>query len=320
VKSRFSGQETTSGAGYDAALMSNRLHVQMTAYPIDHLVLPTADLDVARARLNVLGFTVAPVGVHPFSTVNCCVYLGGGAFLELLAIGDRAAAKAAIGQGNVFVSRDAMYRKNHGEEGFSALVFGTADAAADHRRFQQLGISAGDMLEFSRPFVDAAGKSDIAGFRLAFAADRQNQDVFFFTCQRVNTPKVDRGTLERHANGVSHLNCVVLGAENPRAFKSLIEQVANRDEVPAQNCGLKITVENGTVFVLDPIELESRFGIITGADIGLRAYAAVFAVADLSEFERLLNRGRIAYERRDQRIVVPAVPGQGATFVFEDAK
>ena len=193
----------------------------MTGCRIDHLVLPTAGLDTARARLAALGFTVAPVGVHPFGTVNCCVYFGGGTFLEPLAIGDKAAAEMAIVQDNVFVSRDAAYRQRNGKEGFSALVFGTADAAADHRRFQHNGISAGAMLEFSRPFVDAAGKSDVAKFKLAFAFDQAQQDVFFFTCQRLNAPEVDRSALERHPNGVSGIKEVALTAENPLLFKSL---------------------------------------------------------------------------------------------------
>ena len=48
---------------------------------LDHLVLPTTSLAVARDRLTTLGFTVAPDGVHPFGTVNCCIYLADGTFL-----------------------------------------------------------------------------------------------------------------------------------------------------------------------------------------------------------------------------------------------
>ncbi|RUU90742.1 VOC family protein, partial [Mesorhizobium sp. M7A.T.Ca.TU.009.01.3.1] len=33
-------------------------------HPLDHLVLPTHSLDVARARLTALGFVVAPTGIH----------------------------------------------------------------------------------------------------------------------------------------------------------------------------------------------------------------------------------------------------------------
>ena len=61
-------------------------------HPLDHLVLPTASLDVARARLTSLGFVVAPTGIHPFGTENCCVFLADGTYLEPLAVGDEQAA------------------------------------------------------------------------------------------------------------------------------------------------------------------------------------------------------------------------------------
>ena len=69
-------------------------------------MLPTASLDVARARLTSLGFIVAPTGIHPFGTENCCVFFADGTYLEPLAIGDEQAAAKAIADGNVFVARD----------------------------------------------------------------------------------------------------------------------------------------------------------------------------------------------------------------------
>ncbi|MBW8910040.1 MAG: VOC family protein, partial [Mesorhizobium sp.] len=72
-------------------------------HPLDHLVLPTGSLDVARTRLTALGFVVAPVGVHPFGTENACVFFADGTYLEPLAIGNEQVADRAIGEGNVFV-------------------------------------------------------------------------------------------------------------------------------------------------------------------------------------------------------------------------
>ncbi|RVA54992.1 VOC family protein, partial [Mesorhizobium sp. M7A.F.Ca.CA.001.08.1.1] len=57
-------------------------------HPLDHLVLPTQSLEVARARLAALGFVVAPTGIHPFGTENCCVFLADGTYLEPLSVGD----------------------------------------------------------------------------------------------------------------------------------------------------------------------------------------------------------------------------------------
>src|SRR5690606_23956290 len=113
-------------------------------------------------------------------------YLGDGTFLEPLSVGNGEQTAAAARDGNVFVTRDRLYRDRNGDDGFSALVLGTTDASADHVRFVEAGISAGEMLAFSRPFTDAAGNADTASFLLAFAAEEASPDCFFFTCERVN--------------------------------------------------------------------------------------------------------------------------------------
>lgn len=110
-------------------------------HPLDHLVLPTGSLEVARARLTSLGFVVAPTGIHPFGTENCCVFLADGTYLEPLAIGSEQAAIEAAAAGNVFVARDRAYRESRGDEGFSAVVLGTGNADADHVRYVEAGLS-----------------------------------------------------------------------------------------------------------------------------------------------------------------------------------
>lgn len=285
--------------------------------PLDHLVLPAADLGVARARLGALGFTVAPNGIHPFGTTNCCVYLKGGTFLEPLAIGDRSVADAAARDGNVFVARDRAFRNHLGDEGFSALVFGTTDAEADDRRFHNSSISAGNMLEFSRPFVDAQGKADTASFRLAFAAEAASPDIFFFACERVNAPKIDRSALEKHANGVSGLGGVVAVAVGQSEHSDFLQQLTGAEAIGDDASGFAIDAGNGTILVVDAEAAKSRYGIAAPAGNGLQLAAVIFGVADLAVAEKLFKANAISYERRDDRILVPPAAGQGATFVFE---
>lgn len=272
--------------------------------PLDHVVLPTADLAIARQRLTALGFTVSPVGIHPFGTVNCCVYLGDGTFLEPLAIGDSAAAGEAVAAGNVFVGRDSAFRNAHGDEGFSAVVFGTNDADADHSEFVAAGVSAGPRLDFSRPFVDASGQSDVASFRLAFAAEPGSQgDAFFFTCERVNAPDVDRSALQAHANGARRVLAVEASVAEPAAAAELLATVARSSvdavsEIPLANARLAVRAMAGSS--------------------GLRLDAMVFAVDDLAVARALLARNGIAHDLSGQRLVIPPAPGQGAAFIFEE--
>ncbi len=279
--------------------------------PLDHCVLPTADLDVARDRLTRLGFTVAPNGLHPFGTENCCVYFADGTFLEPLAVADQAKTDEAARQGNVFIARDRDWRGRHGEEGFPALVFASMDADDDHARFSQAGVSAGDRLSFSRPFVDASGKQDVASFKLAFAADRRAPDAYFFACERVNAPAVDRSALQRHANGVSRTRAVRLEARAPREFSVLLSALTGSAGVETAS-GLRFPASNGDVLV-------ERSTDAALADTGLLLRGIVFGVASLADVDALLTEGGVAHTLQQGRIIVPPAPGQGAQFIFEVA-
>jgi hypothetical protein len=289
-----------------------------TPRPVDHLVLPTADLDVARGRLEQLGFIVSPVGKHPFGTENVCVFFGDDCFLEFLAIGQRETCEEEARNGNVFVARDQAWRFRNGNEGFSALAMGTHDAISDHELFIKAGISAGDILNFSRPFVTPDGKEDVAGFRLAFAADLRAPDAFFFTCERVNTPKVDRTSLQTHQNGAVALREVMLSEVNPTDFQYPLQEIISQRDVNAHSFGIDLHAANANVTVLTPQGLRSFLGIeVSETERGLRLQAFVLAVRDLNAVETLLTSNNIPFEKRGSRLIVHKAPGQGAAIAFE---
>jgi hypothetical protein len=283
-------------------------------HPLDHLVLPTVSLDVARTRLTSLGFVVAPNGIHPFGTQNCCVFLADGTYLEPLAVGDTQAAAQAVTQGNVFVARDRIYRDNRGEDGFSAVVLGTGSADADHARYIHAGVSAGDILNFSRAFVDTAGKSDMASFKLAFASGSETTDAFLFACERINAPKVDRTALQAHANGVAGIVEVVAVSDVPAEQGRLISIATGADGEKT------FDLRNATLTVLTPAELESRFGVPAGASSKLRFAAIVFSVRHAGIAAKLLAANGIAHDIRGNDIVVRPAPGQGAAFIFREIR
>jgi hypothetical protein len=291
------------------------------ARPLDHLVLPTADLGIARNRLESLGFIVAPRGVHPFGTINECVYFSDGTFLEPLAIGHRETAESASLNGNAFTARDAAYRFRRGQEGFSAIVVGSDDAKADQARFAKAGLSGGDLLDFGRDFVTPGGEAARMNFRLAFAADLRSPDFFGFACQRINVPKADRSKLVAHENGAVSIRSVILTEPNPTDFQYLLQELLNEREVEAHSFGMDICASNLTISVLTHTGYEMMFGTrLHGKERGLRARAVVFGVKDIDVVNRRLDDAGIA--RRDMmgRTLVETAPGQGALFAFEEVK
>lgn len=292
-----------------------------TAYPLDHVVLPVANLDEAQRRYRALGFTVSPIGAHPFGTANCCVYLEDGTFIEPLAVADDETAKKAIEKGNGFVSGDNVYRERVGAEGFSALVLGTTDAKTDHKRFTEAGISGGEVLDFSREVVDKTGKSGAASFRLAFARDLQSPAPFFFTCQRVRTPKVDRAALQHHRNRVTGLRRVVLTAPAPRAHGEFLEAFFGLSAHKSDDAdGLRLNLPNVAIEVTTPQGFARNYGLEeTSHDSaeGLRPVALAFSVSEIEALAALFKADGITYLARDNALVAPPATGQGAYFIFE---
>ncbi len=286
--------------------------------PLDHLVLPTADLAVSQKRHDQLGFIVAPKGVHPFGTENACVFFADGTFLEPLAIGQRETAEAESLGGNVFTARDAAYRFRKGAEGFSAVVMGSDDAAGDHAQFEAAGISAGKILDFGRDFVTPEGGASRMDFRLAFAADLRSPDSFFFICQRINVPKADRSKLIGHENGVVSIKTVLMSEPNPTDFQYLLQEVVNEREVESHSFGMDIKTPNATLSVLTHAGLKAFYDLDTHGDRrGILMRGIVFGVSDLTKTKYLLTSRGIAFTEKGNKLIVKPTTGQGAAYVFE---
>lgn len=276
------------------------------ARSLDHLVLPVPSLDLARARLSALGFTCAPDGIHPFGTVNACVYFADGTFLEPLAIGDADTAARTARDGNAFTAGDARFRARVGDNGFSALVLGSEDADADDKSFRAAGFGGGGRLDFSRGFRTPDGAEGEASFRLAFAAPQPDNAAFFFTCQRVNVPSVDRSALESHVNGVTGIRAVELRTSEPAVYRAFLEAFTGA-AAAGEGRGIRAGLPNAVI------------AIDADADTaGLACHAIRFACRDLSLLRTRLEEAGIACASAGKTLSVAPAPGQGATFIFEE--
>ena len=278
----------------------------MSVRGLDHLVLSVDGLGAARERLAALGFTVAPQGVHPFGTINACIYLADGTFVEPLAVGDAAAVEAAAAAGNSFVLGDRHFRATRGGEGLSGAVLTSGDADADHERFARLGIAGGPMVAFSRPSLDPSGKADTASFLLAFAAPQGGAEAFFFACERRKVPAIDRSALERHENGAARIVAVEAEAADPSRFADFLAAMAEASAT-SEGDRAAVTLVNAAVHVAKNPDAQAPR--LTGIVFGVRALDVAAA---------LFKAAGIVYEEREGRLHVPATAGQGAVFVFEE--
>lgn len=286
--------------------------------PIDHCVLPVARLNEARRRMSALGFSVAPDAAHPFGTGNACVFFSNGTYLEPLARVDDGRAFEAAAGGNVFVERDKAFRARYGQEGFSAIVLATDDASSDHRRFVEQGISAGAVLEFSRPFTDAGGKAAQASFRLAFAAPPGWPGSFCFTCQRMNPLPVDRSELVRHANGATAVGKILVTAADPQSAGRFFAAFAGSQSSERADGLLDVYLVNGSIQIGAPETLREIYGITVEPSPGPRPVGIVLRCGDQARPRAVLERGGIPFEQTRDHICIAPAPGQGAYLLFEE--
>ncbi|MDX8455768.1 VOC family protein [Mesorhizobium sp. VK9D] len=292
--------------------------IKKSAHPLDHLVLPVRSLDAARTRLASLGFVVAPIGVHPFGTENACVFFVDGTYLEPLAVGNEAIAAQAIGSGNVFVARDRLYRDRLGDDGFSAVALGTGNADADHTRYLEAGLSAGNTLSFSRAFTDPNGRSDTASFKLAFASGKETMDAFLFATQRINAPNIDRTALQAHANGVTGIVEVIAVSDAPSAQIGLISIATDAVAAELGAGDDAVRLPNAILSVVTSESYAQRFGLAAQPSSHLRFQAIIFSIRDKASAARALATGAIDHDMSGNDIVVPPAPGQGAAFIFRE--
>jgi hypothetical protein len=290
-------------------------------HPLDHVVLPVVNIDVARERIGKLGFTVAADARHPFGTENACVFFADKTYLEPLGIASVEESEASARQGNFFTARNRAFRFRCGEEGLSALAFLSEDAGLDQKRFVGNGASAGEMLQFSRRMRMPDGSESVGSFRLAFSADLRAPDFFLFTCQRINSLPTDRAALETHANGVTGIAEIALCAPEPPAFAAFVGLAVGQAAVEKTGFGMNIAASNAKISLMTPEGLEAYFELtLSSADRGLRGRAILFKVADLAVTEAHLGANGITYTRKNNRILVKPTPGQGALFAFEETR
>ena len=273
---------------------------------LDHLVLPVTSLDIARQRLEALGFTVNKDGIHPFGTSNCCVFIENGVYLEPLAIHDEALAAQYATQ-NSFVKLDANFRSIIGNDGLAALSLQTNDSSADKKNFTppyQTG--AGDF-EFSRKAIHPDGSEDTLNVALTFCMNPSFPAFGLFTCEwRGDAAVIAKiKTAPAHANtvvGTIGVDLVSNEIENAlaylnHAFGAEFESTG-KDRYALTTPNSRITLQQG--------------------DKPLHASSVTFSANSLDAVAHCLEKAAISFDSDGEMIEVAPAQGQGVTMKFTE--
>ncbi len=289
---------------------------------IDHLVLPVRDLATTAKRLQAMGFTTTPTAFHPWGTANILVQLQGN-FLEFLTVADAAKiedpAPGHFGFGAF--NRDFLARR----EGFSMLVFESADAEADRRRYAERGLQGYPLFHFERQAKLPDGGSATVGFSLAFATDPRIPEAAFFRCQQHAPQFFWKPEYQNHDNGAQVCSAVFMSAATPEAYADFFSGLQGDEAVDRSDLGLEVTTARGQILVLSPAGLRARLPAAAEAEAMLRAGPPRFlgyqiATAKLERAKAILEQAGLAYRQQGASLLVGPAEGFGCFIEFVQAE
>lgn len=284
--------------------------------PIDHLVLASHTLEELAGAYRRLGFLVGGRNRHPWGTENHVVQLEG-SFLELLGLGPGFQMVGPDDPASPFANTLARYIGRR--EGLAMLALRSADATADARHFAECGIGLGKAMHFGRTAEAGDGTRREVAFTVAFALDPTAPSAEFFVCQHHNPENFWNPAVQSHPNTARRLAGVVLVAEQPYQRVEFLGRLFGEDAVRTVGWGVLVEAEGGPIEIVTPDVLLVRYGAVAkaaiGADLGFAAYRV--EVDSLEAVQRFLNVMGSPYERRDERIIVPASVARGVALSFE---
>lgn len=286
---------------------------------LDHVVVGVPDLVSARGRLAALGFQVQPDAHHPFGTGNCNVFFENGTYFEPLAVTDRDAELVALKGTNPFVKRFHAYRFRHGYGPVKA-AFTTESAERMQAIFEAEGISAGDILSFTRKQAMPDGSETTIGVHLAVSASERAPDVTLFCCEHLSRDVLWQPERLVHPNGAKGIARLVLVETNSSDFQYLFQTVTGDRDLRTTSFGMEMDLPNALVSVVSPTAYAAMTGeALSPRGRGPRIEAVEMQFANLDALREQLSASGIAFDDREHDLVIHRDEDFAITIVAQEA-
>jgi catechol 2,3-dioxygenase-like lactoylglutathione lyase family enzyme len=217
---------------------------------LDHLVLPSGDLDAQAAFYQRLGFRVGQPNVHPWGTENRIVQFNG-SFLELITIADGGRPPGHAPRAFSFGAHVGEWLSAWGE-GMSMLVLDAADGRLDAKWFDQAGIGGFEPFHFGRKGKRPDGSEMEVAFTLAFAQASAMPDLGFFSCQQHNPENFWNTAYQVHENTAVGIGRVVIVHDEPINTGGFLKSFAGGMPVFEEGAGLSLKTRDGVMSVWTP--------------------------------------------------------------------
>jgi len=256
---------------------------------IDHPLVLLRDLEAGRAFYARLGFTVTPVGRHPWGTSTALAVLERSA-LELMGIYDESLIDGLEVGGFRFGRhmRDALAER----EGMSLVALHSRDSAADGAGMAARGVASQGRIDFRRKVKPPGQDWDEAVVSLEILLDPALPRVSHFLAQQHKPHLLWVPEWMRHANGATHVAAVTYLAEDPAPPLARLARMFG----PPSPDG-EVATGQGIFRVIRPGAWPARFGATARPALtpGEPGGAAIdVAVRDLAVARAVLAAGGVA--------------------------
>lgn len=275
---------------------------------LDHTAFFVPAMEPAAEALERCGFRLTPFTIQtnregdntvPSGTGNRCAMLKNG-YLELLT----ATSDTPL---------SAQLRERIADHvGLHLAAFGSADAAAEHRRLAAAGFATLPLVDMRRPVGDDFARFTIARVAHGTMPEGRAQFLTHHTERLVWLPD-----MLDHPNGAVALSALWIAADDPAEAGARYARFAGR---PARSKGVvtTVTLDRGALNFAAPATLSEQFGVAVAGRPPCFAAASI-AVESLATLEAWLDRTALAYRRSATGIAVPLPPALGDALLFEEA-
>lgn len=273
----------------------------MTTLPgIDHPLVLLRDIEAARGFYTRLGFTMTPVGLHPWGTSTSLAVLERSA-LELMSVYDESLLDS-YGTGDFRFGRH-MHEALAEREGVSLVALHSRDAAADRAAMEARGIAFQGHIGFRRKVKPPGGEWDEAVVSLEVSRDPELPRVSHFLAQQHKPHLLWVPDWMRHANGATRIAAVTYRAPDPAPLLARLGAMFGPERVSEAPGGWRVATGQGDFRVLRPDGWPAAFAGAPAPQIGPEEAAALaidIAVADLAATRSWLEQaGTSLYETPD---------------------
>ena len=278
---------------------------------LDHTAFFVAEIDAAAAVLERCGFRLTPFSVQTNRVDGATVPAGTGNRLAMLPNGYLELLTATPSPaGDTPLAAQLRERIAH-HAGLHLAAFGTADAAAEHRRLAEAGFETLPLVDMRRPVGDDFARFSIARIAHGTMPEGRTQFLTHHTEHLVwPDDRLD------HPNGAEALTALWIAADDVAEAAARYSRFIG---CPARTASeiATIRLDRGDLYIAAPDHLRAVLGITAAGPLPCFVAASI-AVASLERVEACLAASGMDFRRTASAIVVSLPPELGDTMLFHE--